>query len=544
MANEIQKHLMIVPAAQTTAFVANHVGSSVNSSDPYYAKVAFLEETQEIVAKGKKYAINSKNINDVLMVLLGADGTDSTKIATPAKSLAAMLADITTATTTGMTFAAKDIASADANITINYQETNGVVTINSITPIYATITRTARTEDTDHHTLTAPALAIDTTNSTEAAEGTKLVKASDLMLVKHYADDIVAKVKQEILTGDAGGAIEAAYDTLQEIATWIANNDNVADAQGIVYNINQLQTKQTTAEYSNTNNTPVLSYTGYDQGHQDYLLKASSIDAIKNYVDAKVTIAENAASDGINDLDVSTYTVTAGQNISFSYTETNGIVTIDGLQEQYAAFTYGTNDGTTLPTFAITKGDGEKLVKGKDIAALKNYTAAAILNLDATVTSTNGTFTNVTVTETDGKITAVSVTTSYADVVYTAKNGDTPANLAPTTATGVMIGSDITAIKNYVDAKTGDLDTLLNGLDTVQGAGATKVIESTTYQYSYVSVSQENGAITGMTAYHTIGAVSGSTGNVTTNGLIDADALSVTLSQLDLWCEYTGEGEP
>lgn len=527
MANEIQKHLMAVPSTQTSDFITHHVGGSITSTDPYYSKVCFLEGTGEIVTRGKKYAINSKNIDTVLKILLGTDEDDNTKIANPGKSLVEMFSD----TITELTFNSKNIATSDNNITINYKEENGIVTINSITPLYASFTRTEMVET--NGVLSAPNLTMVN------GDGGKLVRGNDIMSLKGYTDDSIAKVKADILTGNAGGEIEQAYDTIKEIATWIADNDSAADASGIVHDISVLQNKQTEATYTGGVN-PLLTYTNYSLGHDDYLLKASSVDAIKKYINAKVTIAQNDANAGIEALDVATYTVT-GTNISFSYNEVDGIIKIDNLKEQYATVQHGTNNGAEYPSLSLADGHENKLIKASDLILMRGYVDAAIQSLDSEITSNTGTFLNVKVTETDGKITAVTVIETLANVQYTAPDTNVEINLAATNSNGAVKGSDIIAIKDYIDAKTDDLSAALNGLDHTAGTVAAQTIDTTTYQYSYVSVTQQDAAITSMVAYHTIGAVSGSTGNVTTNGLIDANSLATTLSQLDLWCIYEGE---
>lgn len=85
-------------------------------------------------------------------------------------------------------------------------------------------------------------------------------------------------------------------------------------------------------------------------------------------------------------------------------------------------------------------------------ASAKVDTAIAALN--ATVTSDDAAVATVKVVEANGKITDVEVSNIGAGVVHTAAAENAEANLAATTATGAVVGSDIAKIKSYVDEKS------------------------------------------------------------------------------------------
>lgn len=155
--------------------------------------------------------------------------------------------------------------------------------------------------------------------------------------------------------------------------------------------------------------------------------------------------------------------------------------------------------------------------------SINNKITTAINALDATPSKT-GTNVTVGVTQTDGKLTAVSVSETYATV--TAGNGEGSAatlSVATTNNTGLVKGTDITKVINYVDQKisgaNSDLSDLqeeveantaaievINGSDTTAGSIAKALKDAKAYTDSKkVSVVKGNGinvtANTGATQY-------------------------------------------
>lgn len=94
------------------------------------------------------------------------------------------------------------------------------------------------------------------------------------------------------------------------------------------------------------------------------------------------------------------------------------------------------------------------LISGDDAAsAISTYVEgrldASIQALDASLNATTNDI-SIYLTEVDGKVTNIGIEHSNATVTFTAKSGDTPASL---TGSGSFVqGTDIEAIKNYVDA--------------------------------------------------------------------------------------------
>jgi len=166
---------------------------------------------------------------------------------------------------------------------------------------------------------------------------------------------------------------------------------------------------------------------------------------VKNYVDSQIGNLNK------------TSTTKDGTNVHVTYSETDGIVSLDTITEDYATITRTAKASGVTPNLVVTSGDENKLVKASNIADVKAYAddkvADEIEKLDADITSDDAAVANVKVVETDGKITDVVVTNISAGVQYTAAGSGTPANLAASTSTGAVTGADIAAIKNYVDAQ-------------------------------------------------------------------------------------------
>lgn len=87
------------------------------------------------------------------------------------------------------------------------------------------------------------------------AESTYLTKtdASNTYITPGAVDTKIDAAKKEILLGDATGEINQAYDTLKEVADWIASNDDATDAGGIMAQLNDHNTRLGTAETNITN---------------------------------------------------------------------------------------------------------------------------------------------------------------------------------------------------------------------------------------------------------------------------------------------------
>ena len=89
------------------------------------------------------------------------------------------------------------------NTHVTYKEENGIVTIQSISEDYATITRTAHADKTESAEMVAAAF--------EVTDGGKLVKGSDLADLKAYTDD---KIKEAV--ADQTAILEGLDNTVKD----------------------------------------------------------------------------------------------------------------------------------------------------------------------------------------------------------------------------------------------------------------------------------------------------------------------------------------
>ena len=116
---------------------------------------------------------------------------------------------------------------------------------------------------------------------------------------------------------------------------------------------------------------------------------------------------------------------------------------------------------TSAPKKGLAEASDVKTYVDEEIAKAKQAGAdasakvdTAIAALNATVTSDDTAVAKVKVVEEGGKITDVVVSNVSAGVTHTAATENTEANLTATTATGAVVGSDITKIKSYIDEKS------------------------------------------------------------------------------------------
>ena len=95
------------------------------------------------------------------------------------------------------------------------------------------------------------------------------------------------------------------------------------------------------------------------------------------------------------------------------------------------------------------------------------------MDADLSVNTLDGSI-GISLVETDGKVTSIGVTAQKSTVTFT----DTPGAYDLTGTAGIVTGDAIAAIKNYVDTKSGALDSSVSDTDnfvtvnTVQTDGA------------------------------------------------------------------------
>lgn len=165
------------------------------------------------------------------------------------------------------------------------------------------------------------------------------------------------------------------------------------------------------------------------------LVDASDTAAkVQSFVNARI-------SEEISKLD-SSIVFNDGNYISAGFKEVDGKLNGVWVNNTYGAFGTPTHNGTAISATAATDG----IAKAENVQA---FVIDAIKVLDA---SLNATTTDISIylEQVDGKVTSIGLEHSVANVTFTAKDGNTPANL---TGTGSFVmASDIEAIRNYVDA--------------------------------------------------------------------------------------------
>lgn len=197
----------------------------------------------------------------------------------------------------------------------------------------------------------------------------------------------------------------------------------------------------------------------------------------------KLSGVQDAITAAIGALDV-TDTAVAGQYVS-EVDETNGVITVSRANVADAVLTGYTKGSTTPQSTAVAATDD---VKGA-IAKLEwqiDAVNAGVSNLDAEVTSTDGTNVQVKVTEVDGKITAVNVT----DNSINATNLQTAIQ-----ALDADLDASGTAQHNgtFVMSGVTEVDGVLTAVDSVEveaaGAAATAKAAIDTYTVNTKAIS-------------------------------------------------------
>ena len=198
-------------------------------------------------------------------------------------------------------------------------------------------------------------------------------------------------------------------------------------------------------------------------------------------------------------------TTTNGTNVHVTVSETNGIVSVDSVSEDYTTVTRTAHSDTANAAIAIT--DPTKLATGAHLQDVVTYSEeklaeevakinSTVDNLNADVTSDDGTNIVVKVTESKGKITAVNVTDSYATVTRTAKETGTP---AITVANGEKLatGSDVEKAVKYaediVKVEEEARVAAINGLDLEKTADNAKAQD--TKGYVKTTISETDGIV-------------------------------------------------
>lgn len=185
-----------------------------------------------------------------------------------------------------------------------------------------------------------------------------------------------------------------------------------------------------------------------------------------------------AITDAINGLDKTAET--KGGNVKVTISESDGIVSLDSVEESYATVTKtpSTSSSATPKTDAaisVTAGDEGKLVKASDLNKVAEYAAdkvteeahrvdKKIADLSAEKSGGSGTVATVKVTTAGGNVSGVEVTTNPANV--------SASDLSVGSASGAVIGSDLANVKTYIDNAVSGKNVDAEGDDYVGASAA------------------------------------------------------------------------
>lgn len=334
----------------------------------------------------------------------------------------------------------------------------------------------------------------------DAATDNKHVKVS-----ANTSDLVIAKA------GDADTTISGTATTLvkgSEIATKVGTFTNARIAEEIAkLNATDVTGGSTTTAHVEVKVTETAGkITGVTVNENDIasaaLLGTAADDKTKETAFGKIAkeasdrkTAINTAITGLK----KDATTTDGANVHVTISETDGIVSIDSVSEDYATVTRTAHSDTANAAIAIT--DPTKLATGAHLQDVVTYGEeklaeevakinSTVDNLNADVTSTDGTNVVVKVTESKGKITAVNVTDSYATVTRTAKDAGTPA-ISVTNGEKLATGSDIEKAVRYaediVKVEEEARVAAINGLDLEKTANNAKAQDSKGYVKTTIS---------------------------------------------------------
>lgn len=334
----------------------------------------------------------------------------------------------------------------------------------------------------------------------DAATDNKHVKVS-----ANTSDLVIAKA------GDADTTISGTATTLvkgSEIATKVGTFTNTRIAEEIAkLNATDVTGGSTTTAHVEVKVTETAGkITGVTVNENDIasaaLLGTAADDKTKETAFGKIAkeasdrkTAINTAITGLK----KDATTTDGTNVHVTISETDGIVSIDSVSEDYATVTRTAHSDTANAAIAIT--DPTKLATGAHLQDVVTYGEeklaeevakinSTVDNLNAEATSTDGTNVVVKVTESKGKITAVNVTDSYATVTRTAKDAGTPA-ISVTNGEKLATGSDIEKAVRYaediVKVEEEARVAAINGLDLEKTANNAKAQDSKGYVKTTIS---------------------------------------------------------
>jgi len=208
-----------------------------------------------------------------------------------------------------------------------------------------------------------------------------------------------------------------------------------------------------------------------------------------------------------------------GNYISAGFNEVNGKLNGVWVNNTYGAFGTPTHDDASIGATAATPG----IAKAENAQA---FVIDAIKTLDASLNATTNDV-SIYLEQVDGKVTSIGLEHSVANVTFTKKDGDVPANL--TGSGSFVLGTDIAKIKSYVDAVAAA------GFDDLDS----QVVEKDNEELVTVTTGIVNGKLldASCSVALTRGVLDASFGTitVTTDGLITASEMADSVTTALKW---------
>lgn len=388
------------------------------------------------------------------------------------------------------------------NIHVTVSETNGIVSIDSVTEDYATITRVAHSADQNA--------------SLSVTEEEKLAKGKDIKEVAAYTDDKVAEeaarvdekikslggtatgsdgddttgpkisVKVDSKSGEVSGVTVTTSDIASKAAhealdTYVKGEKVVGEdgsvTGGIEKRVAVLESKNAAEDFTSSIDKKdasefvnVVVSEGKD-GKLDPTKSSVSVTYASYRPEGEVVtdgvakgslvkeIAQDLVNKAVDNLDI---------DAALEASDTNSHVTVSINQEngKIKDLTVSSSDIASA-TLLGEKTDNETAdtAFGR-IAAEAKARKEAIEGLDSEKEAT-GTNVTIGVKEEDGKITEVTVSESYSTVTRVSKGESTPESLTISDKTGLITGEDLEKSVNYtkdvIDTATKDLSVSASG---------------------------------------------------------------------------------
>lgn len=315
-------------------------------------------------------------------------------------------------TNTGTTFGVIEVSDIIGNGILkstSYDEKTGKLTLT-----FNTASGTTKTEEVDLRSL----IDVNDVSIDENSKNYLSVKL-DSSAAETGGSQAVFSALVKGVSDDKDG-LANAKDVKSYVDTKVANKN--VDAAGDEY------VTATAANNKVTISTNVTGFTVTTGGASDSTITGTDgkLASSKDIASAVTSFTNARITEQINKLNKTKTSVTA-TNVSFNYSQSNGIPTISDLNVAYTTVTNKDHSGNaSAQTASITVSDNEKIAKGKDISAASTYakalstedrayTDAKIATLDSTkeaqnTVDTNGNDLAVKVSEVDGLITGVTAT--------------------------------------------------------------------------------------------------------------------------------------